>query len=152
MWVVDKQRLCVCEWMYSIGVCFGCVCNIWVYVEKCCWYVLGGFGDEIDCVCGFSSMTSSNTIRMSLVCPLWCRWLAYLPFTQDTRVRVPVREGYFATFASHLSPVNPKSPIHSTDSTIALPTHKSHSTPQTKYVQHVKLVRYRNYSPHQPSM
>ena len=24
--------------------------------------------------------------------PLWCRWLAYLPFTQDTRVRVPVRE------------------------------------------------------------
>ena len=24
--------------------------------------------------------------------PIWCRWLAYLPFTQDTRVRVPVSE------------------------------------------------------------
>ena len=24
--------------------------------------------------------------------PIWCRWLAYLPLTQDTRVRVPVSE------------------------------------------------------------
>ena len=24
--------------------------------------------------------------------PIWCRWPAYLPFTQDTRVRVPVSE------------------------------------------------------------
>ena len=24
--------------------------------------------------------------------PVWCRWLAYLPLTQDTRVRVPVPE------------------------------------------------------------
>jgi hypothetical protein len=27
--------------------------------------------------------------------PIWCRWLAYLPFTQDTRVRVPVSEDPF---------------------------------------------------------
>ena len=27
--------------------------------------------------------------------PVWCRWLAYLPFTQDTRVRVPVPEWLF---------------------------------------------------------
>ena len=30
--------------------------------------------------------------------PVWCRWLAYLPFTQDTRVRVPVREVYGFAF------------------------------------------------------
>ena len=27
-----------------------------------------------------------------LLIPVWCRWLAYLPFTQDTWVRVSVRE------------------------------------------------------------
>ena len=31
--------------------------------------------------------------------PVWCRWLAYLPFTQDTRVRVPVPEEYTARVA-----------------------------------------------------
>ena len=37
-----------------------------------------------------------------IIGPVWCRWLAYFPFTQDTRVRVPVRE-YFCYFA--LSPL-----------------------------------------------
>ena len=29
---------------------------------------------------------------LMITSPVWCRWLAYLPFTQDTRVRVPVPE------------------------------------------------------------
>ena len=29
--------------------------------------------------------------------PVWCRWLTYLPFTQDPRVRVPVPECIFCS-------------------------------------------------------
>ena len=29
--------------------------------------------------------------------PMWCRWLSYLPFTQDTRVRVPASEWFYST-------------------------------------------------------
>ena len=32
--------------------------------------------------------------------PIWCRWLAYLPLTQDTRVRVPVSELLFCYFSN----------------------------------------------------
>ena len=39
---------------------------------------------------------------MKITSPVWCRWLAHLPFTQVTRVRVPVRElpfcNYLCTF------------------------------------------------------
>ena len=46
-------------------------------------------------------------------CPPWCRWLSYLPFTQDTRVRVPVAE--FFVFLLGWTRTENRHPTHTTN-------------------------------------
>ena len=46
--------------------------------------------DVVICECRYKSWIAQV--------PVWCRCLAYLPLTQDTRVRVPVRKAYFLCF------------------------------------------------------
>ena len=46
---------------------------------------------------------SAGACMHEMMHPAWCRWLAYLPFTQDTGVRVPVPEFfYFLSFSSQI--------------------------------------------------
>ena len=52
-----------------------------------------------------------HTRLKRVLLPSWCRWLAYLPFTQDTRVRVPVREE-LCKLEEILSPIFRSSDLH----------------------------------------
>ena len=70
-WIWDGDTRDICRLMTCITVF---VCFVW-YV--CC--------KKLYTVC-------------PICFPVWCRWLAYLPFTQDTWVRVSVPEDYVLTY------------------------------------------------------